>query len=127
MNHWQPEISLIKIPVSDIKQSITYYRDVLGLPESFAVPEYGWAQFQVGELPFCLYVPQMGGGGGVPGSCDSVHFAVPDAAVSYAELLERDAIIPGGLETSADGMTFFDLHDPNGNIIKVVEVKSEKE
>ncbi|WP_420627714.1 VOC family protein [Candidatus Leptofilum sp.] len=124
MTNWQPEIALIKIPVSNIKQSVAYYRDVIGLPESFSVPEYGWAQLQLGNLPFCLYDPAKGGGGGTPGTCDALHFAVPDAAASHAELAERGAIIPGGLETSADGMTFFDLHDPDGNIIKVVQRKA---
>lgn len=121
MDHWQPEITLIKIPVSNIEKSIAYYRDVVGLPESFSVPEYGWAQFAVGSLPFCLYDPGKGGGGGTPGTCDTVHFAVADASASYDVLTAKGAIIPGGLETSADGMTFFDLHDPDGNVIKVVQ------
>lgn len=121
MNEWQPIITLIKIPVSDIEKSISYYRDKVGLTESFSVPEYGWAQFQVGNLPFCLYDPAKGGGGGTPGTCDAIHFAVTDAEASYSALLAQGAIIPGGLETSADGMTFFDLHDPDGNVIKVVQ------
>lgn len=124
MNDFQPEITLVKIPVSDIEKSVAYYRDVLGLPESFSAPEYGWAQLEVGSLPFCLYQEGKGGGGGTAGTCDSIHFAVPDAAASYEALAARGATIPGGLETSADGMSFFDIHDPDGNLIKVVQRRS---
>ena len=124
MDNFQPQLALIKIPVSNIDKSVAYYRDLVGLPESFSVPEYGWAQLQLGNLPFCLYDPAKGGGSGTPGTCDAVHFAVTDAATSYELLASRGAIIPRGLETSADGMIFFDLHDLDGNLIKVVQHKA---
>ncbi|WP_420643223.1 VOC family protein [Candidatus Leptofilum sp.] len=124
MNDFQPKITLVKIPVSNIEKSVAYYRDVLGLPESFSALEYGWAQLEVGSLPFCLYEAGKGGGGGTPGTCDAVHFAVSDAAASYEALAVRGANIPSGLETSADGMRFFDIHDPDGNLIKVVQRKA---
>lgn len=124
MNGFQPQLALLKIPVSDIEQSVAYYRDVVGLPESFSVPAYGWAQLQLGDLPFCLYNPAKGGGGGTPGTCDTIHLAVADIEASYETLATRGAIIPGGLESSADGISFFDLHDPDGNMIKVVQRKA---
>lgn len=69
------QLSLVKIPVSSVETAVPYYRDVLGLEEQFSVPEYGWAQFLVGEFPIALYEPGPGGGGS-SGECDSVHFSV---------------------------------------------------
>lgn len=68
MNEFQPQLALIKIPVSDIEKSVAYYRDAMGLAKSFSVPEYGWAQLQLGKLPFCLYVLGKGSGGSTPTS-----------------------------------------------------------
>ncbi len=114
-------VKMVKIPVSDIDRAIVYYRDVLGLQEEFSVPQYGWSQFAVGNLPLCLYVPGMGGGRGVAGNCDSIHLSTTALGSTYKELSARGAIMPDGLHTGDDGTKFVDVHDPDGNIIKIAQ------
>lgn len=122
MPHHPVALSMIKIPVTDIARSIAFYRDVLGLPEEFSVPEYGWAQFHLGDLPFCLYIAGMGGGQGIAGGCDSVHLATPDLVTMHSALVERGALMPDGLRTGDNGTKYVDVYDPDGNIIKLVQV-----
>lgn len=114
------KLNLIKIPVSDVATAVTFYRDVLGLPEEFSAPQYGWAQFRLGDVPFCLYQTGMGGGQGTPGACDSVHLTVDDIDAAYEILRARGAAVPEGIQRGNDGTAFFDLADPDGNIIKII-------
>ncbi len=54
-------VGLVKIPVTDLGRAATFYREVLGLPEEFAVPAYGWAQYSTEGVPLCLYISGRGG------------------------------------------------------------------
>ena len=115
------QLSLVKIPVTDFARSCAWYREVLGLGEDFAVDEFGWAQYDVGSVPLCLYQVGMGGGDGLPGGDTGLHLTVEDAGELHAALQQRGAQLPGGLETSADGLTFFLVSDPDGNSIKILQ------
>ena len=119
------QLSLVKIPVSNIDTAVPYYRDVLGLEEQFFVPDYGWAQFLVGDFPIALYEPGEGGGGS-SGQCDSIHFSVADIEATHHLLLTRNADIPRGVEIAADGMLFFELYDIDGNVIKVLQAQKQE-
>ena len=113
-------ICLLKVPVSDLDASVAFYTNLFGIEPDFAVTEYGWAQFTVGALPFCLYQEGKGGGRGQAGSSDAIHFAVPDVAAAFARLTGAGLAVPGGVETSASGGAFFDVEDPDGNLFKFV-------
>lgn len=115
-------IAAVKLPVTDLPRSAHFYRDVVGLTEELTVPECGCAQFSMGGVPFCLYVPGMGGGTGTPGACDCVHLAVEDIAATYAEIQARGGAVPEGLQTAADGVPYFELVDPDGNCVKVLQL-----
>lgn len=41
MNDAKPWVSLVKVPVSDLKRAVAYYRDVLGFEEQFTAAGYG--------------------------------------------------------------------------------------
>jgi predicted enzyme related to lactoylglutathione lyase len=82
-------LNLLKIPVIDFKRACAFYRDILGLEEDFAVEEYGWAQYQLGDVPLCLYVVGMGGGDGKPGNELNFHLAVDDAPKALAALKSK--------------------------------------
>ncbi|MEN8151629.1 MAG: VOC family protein [Planctomycetota bacterium] len=120
MNDLKPRVSLVKIPVADFAASTAFYREVLGLAEEFAVEEYGWAQYRLGDVPLCLYVPGTGGGSGEPGGDTGIHLAVDDVAAAFGRLRQRGAEFACELTTSDEGSSFFEVRDPDGNTIKVV-------
>jgi len=115
------KVGLVKIPVTDLAKASAFYREALGLKEEFAAVEYGWAQYGTGAVPLCLYVPGKGGGSGVPGHCDSVHLAVADAAAFHDEVAKRCKSPVGAVMKSDDGGVFFEIRDPDGNTIKVMQ------
>ena len=88
------EVQYIMVTVSDMKQSIEFYRDKLGLPLKFESP--GWTEFQTGASTLALH------GGGKPqpvasmadretpyaGTC-SIGFSTADLDKTYEELKTR--------------------------------------
>ncbi|MEK7465821.1 MAG: VOC family protein [Planctomycetota bacterium] len=114
-------VGLVKIPVTDVAKASAFYRETLGLKEEFAVPEFGWAQYETGAVPLCLYVPGKGGGSGVPGHCDSVHLVVGDATAFHDAVAKRCKSPVGAVMKSEDGNVFFEIRDLDGNTIKVMQ------
>lgn len=121
MKDLQPEINLIKVPVTDFSRARAFYRDTLGLEEEFAVDEYGWAQYQAGTLPICIYEVGKGGGDGEPGNEVNFHLAVNDLAAA-AQMLESNGVkLVCPLTSSDDGGSFLIIADPDGNRMKIVQ------
>jgi lactoylglutathione lyase len=88
-------VGYIMVSVSDMKKSIEFYRDRLGIPFKFESP--GWSEFSTGDTKLALH------GGGAPntphfahkdgndhlaGTC-SFGFHVEDLDKTYADLRER--------------------------------------
>ena len=121
MKELDTRVSLVKIPVSDFPAATAFYREVLGLHEDFAVEEYGWAQYRAGDIPLCLYVPGMGGGAGVPGGDTGLHLSVNDAEEAHRRIASRGGTFACDLTASDDGGSFFEVADPDGNVIKVCQ------
>ncbi|HEY7222264.1 MAG TPA: VOC family protein [Micromonosporaceae bacterium] len=48
----------VHISVSDLPQSVAFYRDVLGIPHLFTVPGQPMAFFQAGDVRLYLGVPE---------------------------------------------------------------------
>ena len=116
-------VQLVKIPVADLATASAFYRDTLGLEEQFAVEEFGWAQYGTGGAPLCLYVAGKGGGAGTPGGETGVHLGVTDVAAVHAAIVARGGA-PESIEEGADGSRFFEISDPDGNLLKVMESAS---
>ena len=121
MNEQSPGIALVKIPVSDFAASTLFYREVLGLPEEFAVAEYGWAQYRTGGVPLCLYQEGMGGGNGSPGGDTGIHLAVAHIEDYFTAVSDGGATIASELVGSDDGGKFFEVADPDGNTLKICQ------
>ncbi len=115
-------LSLLKIPVSDVGRASAFYRDVLGLSVEFVAEEYGWAQLAAGEFSLALYVPGQGGGEGRPGGSAGFHLALPDS--QFDALAERlrsyGALVDDMVHQGADGTTFVEARDSDGNTLKVM-------
>jgi catechol 2,3-dioxygenase-like lactoylglutathione lyase family enzyme len=114
-------LSILKIPVSDIKRSANFYRDALGFQEEFVAEQYGWAQLHAGELPLALYKPGKGGGTGRIGGSTGFHLSLPpkrfDALAD--RLLKRGVLVENMVHRSDDGSTFIDVRDPDGNTLAI--------
>jgi predicted enzyme related to lactoylglutathione lyase len=121
MKNLNPTVNLIKIPVTDFTRARSFYRDVLGLEEEFAVDEYGWAQYAAGDLPICLYAVGMGGGDGKPGNELNFHLAVDNAKQAFADIGNRGGKFTCDLTTDDEGGAFFIVADPDGNRLKIVQ------
>jgi catechol 2,3-dioxygenase-like lactoylglutathione lyase family enzyme len=121
MNSQKYKLGLLKIPVTDIERSAQFYKQSLGFKLTFQAPEYGWAQFQAGELELALYIPGKGGGERIIGGNVDFHLVLDGddfdqlaPALKGASFLVEDMI-----HTGNDGSTFIDIRDPDENIIKV--------
>lgn len=112
-------LSLLKIPVSDIVVSAPFYRDGLGFEEQFVAEEYGWAQFQAGDLPIALYKPGMGGGNRTPGGSVDFHLSAPDLEALQAQMKAFDPALKVGIFTNDDGSETLEVADPDGNELKI--------
>jgi predicted enzyme related to lactoylglutathione lyase len=119
-------VSLVKVPVSDVNQSVPYYRDVLGFEEQFTVEEYGWSSLTAGDVSLGLFVPGKGGGNATPGGSTGFQLQVDDLAALYARLHQRGALLGEGIYTSADGMQCLEIQDPDGNVLHVSQPCSEE-
>ena len=111
-------VGFVKIPVSDFERSRSFYRDTLGLEEAFAVAEFGWAQYETGTVPICLYVPGAGGGSRKPGGDTGVQLRVANARAAYEALQDHASQYGEG----EDGTVSFVLIDPDGNAFQVAQV-----
>ena len=114
-------LALLKVPVRDVDRAAAFYRDVLGMTPAFVAAEYGWAQLAAGDLGFALYVPGAGGGDAAVGGATGFHLSLTGAAFDElaARALEHAALVEGRVHQGADGTTFVDVRDPDGNVVKV--------
>jgi catechol 2,3-dioxygenase-like lactoylglutathione lyase family enzyme len=116
------QLSLLKIPVSQITRSADFYREALGLEQQFAAEEYGWAQFQAGDLPLALYKPGMGGGDGKIGGSVGFHLSLPPQRFDAlaADLIKRGCLVENKVHRGDDGTTFIEVRDPDANLMKIM-------
>ncbi len=115
------QLSLLKIPVSDIPTAAAFYVDELGFTEQFVAAEYGWAQLATGDLSLALYVPGQGGGARSIGGSVDFHLALTgDTFDDLAERLLQDGHLnEDRIHAGNDGTTFIDVVDPDGNQLKI--------
>jgi catechol 2,3-dioxygenase-like lactoylglutathione lyase family enzyme len=124
--NWTLEV--VVLPVSDINQSIEFYRDKVGFNldhhtqnEHMNVvqltPPGSGCSIVFGSLPA---QNQM-----APGSMKALQLVVADAAAARQELLDRGVEASElSVITEADGGTFFGFSDPDGNSWAVQEIKA---
>jgi catechol 2,3-dioxygenase-like lactoylglutathione lyase family enzyme len=112
------QLDYTMIVVSDMKRSIEFYRDKLGMPLKFESPD--WTEFATGATTLALH------GGGVPGpsphddpskragAC-SIGFNVEDVDKTYAELQERGiSFVMPPTQREGEGIKLAVAIDPDG-------------
>ena len=107
--------------VSDMKRSVSFYRDVLGLPLKFESP--GWTEFVTGEATLALHKSEKPGAGGDDkehaGSCRP-GLSVPNLDEFHKRMVEKN--VPCLQEpTFVFGAKVAQYADPDGLTISVGE------
>ena len=113
-------IDFIFFAVSDMQKSLTFYRDLFGIPPACLVPEGTWAEFEINPGTLVLgqgYDFTHPGGG-------TVAIAVADVKAALQEL-ERAGIHPlSPLGESA--VCFWSIiEDPDGNSVIIHQRKNK--
>ena len=102
------------VPVTDMERSTTWYRDVLGLPQT---GEGGFPEFKLGDNGFLYLLTMESIGGAFRGPHDAgFALRVPDVHEARKELESKGVTFNGDvLDTGVCHMAFF--ADPDGNQI----------
>ncbi|MBK9546722.1 MAG: VOC family protein [Dehalococcoidia bacterium] len=119
MPTFKPELT-IAVQVSDWLAARDWYRDVLGLEETFVVEEGGWAEF-AGPLGVVIGLSALHGQAhpGVGGT--TITFGVSDIEAARAEL-EDNRVQFTGPTTELPGMVkLATFKDPDGNEMMLAE------
>jgi lactoylglutathione lyase len=118
------KVDYVMVNVSDMRRSVAFYRDTLGLRLKFESP--AWSEFETGATTLALHgATQPAGGaakaGPAAGTC-SLGFSVPDLSGTYAALRERGAhFVMPPTEQANEGIRLAVCVDPDGLAISFAE------
>jgi lactoylglutathione lyase len=121
------QIDYTMVIVSDMKRSVEFYRDKLGIPLKFESPE--WTEFATGTTTLALH------GGGVPqqyqdtadqsktaGAC-SIGFNVDDVDKTYEELKAKGVVfVMPPTQREGEGIKLAVGLDPDGLAISFAQL-----
>ena len=105
------QVDFITVPTRDVKRSVEFYRDVLGLPES----EYQGAEIETPNVTLAFWNPDEDG---VEFQPNIAGFAlrVDDVSAAKRELESKGVEFLGDpVDTGVCHMGFF--KDPDGNVV----------
>ena len=119
------QLGLLKIPVKDCKESATFYEETFGFTTAFIAEEFGWASLNSDGFYINLYEPGKGGGNRTPGGSVDFHLSLDEASFMPLanRLLEEGKLVENMIHTGADGSTFIEVADLDGNIMKLSKRK----
>jgi len=109
-------IRSVRVAVRDMARSRTFFRDALGLEETFA---NDWVtQFKAGAVELVIEPVDEADpeGAEMLGRYTGVMFATPDAQAVYDGLRARGVVFEAPPEKMFWGATFAHFRDPDGNI-----------
>jgi lactoylglutathione lyase len=120
------KIDYVMVHVSDMRRSVAFYRDTLGLRLKFESP--GWSEFETGTTTLALHggaraANSQAASEAAPaaGTC-SLGFSVPDLNRTYKELGERGArFVMPPTDQPNEGVRLAVCLDPDGTLISFAE------
>ncbi|MEP6921440.1 MAG: VOC family protein [bacterium] len=119
------QIDYTMVIVSDMRRSVEFYRDKLGIPLKFESPE--WTEFQTGATTLALHgggVPREGRGGGQDkeaGTC-SIGFNVEDVDKTYEELKGKGIFfVMPPMQREGEGIKLAVCLDPDGLPVSITQ------
>ena len=130
------KLELVVIPVTDIDQSKAFYEQAGFVCDT----DHRAGDFRMVQVSPPGSSCSIGFGTGVtsaaPGSAQALHLVVADIEASVADLRERGIEVGDPFHIGAEGQTpgvhpdrldygsFAELHDPDGNIFLLQEIKA---
>jgi catechol 2,3-dioxygenase-like lactoylglutathione lyase family enzyme len=117
-------MAAIRYIVSDIDQSVTFYRDRLGF--ALEMQAFGFAALRRGDLRLLLNKPGAGsagkaGGNPQPGGWSRFQIETDDLESFIQELRQQGATSFRGVIAEGAGGRQILLEDPSGNVIELFE------
>ena len=120
------KVDYVMINVSDMRRSVAFYRDTLGLKLKFESP--GWSEFETGATTLALHAATRAAGSQAAtqarptaGTC-SLGFSVPDLNSTYSELQKRGArFVMPPTEQPNEGIRLAVCIDPDGLAISFAQ------
>lgn len=111
--------------VSDMSRSVSFYRDVMGLPLKFESP--GWSEFNTGGATLALHASKAGGGASASEDLPAGHcrpgFGVPDLDDFHRRMVAKNVrCLQEPKETF--GARIAQYVDPDGLVISVSEQRA---
>ena len=109
--------------VTDVEQTIAFYRDKLGFESRFEQPERDPFFAIIGRDGAQLFVKSEGGVTPQPNSSRHPHLRwdafiyVPDPDALAAEFVDRGATFSRPVQDTHDGLRGFEIHDPDGYVL----------
>ncbi|KIL51606.1 lactoylglutathione lyase [Jeotgalibacillus alimentarius] len=107
----------VRIPVRDLEQSASWYKEVLGL-ELLTITEDPFAIFKMNDGPFLITLVPADDNTFAHFTVDhkaafSLGFAVPELKAFHQHLIDHDVKVEDIQEDQ--GHAYFNFYDPNGN------------
>jgi lactoylglutathione lyase len=119
------KVDYIMVLVTDMRRSVRFYRDLLGLPLKFESPQ--WTEFQTGSTTLALHPGEKGGErasgarGPVAGTC-TIGFSTDDVEAAYRKLQSTGVeftMLPTRQEQ--EGVILAVCRDPDGLAITIAQ------
>jgi len=118
-----PRLGHVILYVSDLDESVRFYRDVAGLPHRFT--EAGYAEFDTGPTRFALYERRratwLTGHDAVPGPAGEVVLLVDDVDGLAVALRHRDVPVLNGPADRPWGHRTLHVADPDGFVVEFAQ------
>lgn len=118
------KVDYVILYVRDLERSISYYRDVIGLPFKFS--ESGYAEFATEGTKFALFerarLPQLIGRDATEGEATmEVAFLVEDVDREADRLRDAGVTVLSGPVDRPWGQRTFHLLDPDGHVVELAQ------
>lgn len=112
----------IVIPAERFEETVTFYRDLLGLPVSFEGT--GFCFLRAGDVSLAIHPVAFDSRYAPTGRCIYFDFLVDDLSAARHKLARAGAAVEREWE-DAD-RRYLLIHDPNGNLVELIEPKPAK-
>jgi lactoylglutathione lyase len=119
------QVDYLMIGVSDMDQSVEFYKDILGMPLKFQTNE--WTEFQTGETTLALHLSNPRTGSttareGLVAGTLSMGFNVTDLEKTYQELKSKNVrFVMEPKMREEEGIKLAVFLDPDGLEISIAE------
>jgi catechol 2,3-dioxygenase-like lactoylglutathione lyase family enzyme len=109
--------------VSDVEQTIAFYRDMLGFETRFLAPDQNPFFAIIGREGAQIFIKSEKGVSPVPNSTRHPHLRLdafiyaPDPDALAAEFIDHGAAFSAPLSDTHDGLRGFEICDPDGYVL----------